>query len=219
MTSNERKALLSAIRSVRLTHEQKEALQHIQNNDIIVLRGRPGTAKTFTAVYAALKMLGEGAVSRIALTRPMVTTEVFGILPGTEDDKFDPYLYPIIEFIRDFGIDFEKLVRDRDIRKAPIAFMRGQTIRDEVLIVDEAQNVSPEQMLMILTRIGERGKIIITGDEDQSDLRTRVTGIDYASALAENMPEYAESIILEQNMRSPIINTIMELWGQGVNTP
>lgn len=217
MTSNERKVLLSTLRSVNLSNEQKSALKTLKHIDVTILRGRPGTAKTFTAVFAALKMLGDGEVSRIALTRPMVTTEEFGILPGTSDDKFDPYLYPIIEFINEYGIDFDKLVRDKAIRKAPIAFMRGQTVADEVLIVDEAQNVSPTQMLMVLTRIGQGGKIIITGDEDQSDLRVKTSGLDYAVALAQHIPEHITEITLTENRRSPLIDKIMDFWGQDVN--
>jgi phosphate starvation-inducible PhoH-like protein len=104
------------------------------------------------------------------------------------------------------------MVETERIRRAPIAFMRGTTIEDEVLLVDEAQNLSPEQMLMVLTRIGKNGRIVITGDEDQSDLNSNlITGLDYAIALSEKLP-YVQQIKLTENMRDPMINEIVETW-------
>jgi len=207
----------TAINKYELNEKQIVAVEAIRNNKIVILRGKAGTAKTFTAVYAAMKLLSEKQIKRIAITRPLVTTEKMGFLPGAIDEKFDPFLYPIIDFFNKFGDNgsatFNFMVESDRIRRAPIAFMRGTTIEDEVLIVDEAQNVSPEQMLMVLTRIGKNGRIVITGDEDQSDLNTGlISGLDYAIALSNKLP-YIQQMTLTQNMRDPMINEIVEAWG------
>ena len=206
----------TAINKYELNEKQIISVEAIKNNKIVILRGRAGTAKTFTAVYAAMKLLSDKQIKRIAVTRPIVTTEKMGFLPGAIDDKFDPFLYPIIDFFNKFGDNgsatFNFMVETERIRRAPIAFMRGTTIEDEVLLVDEAQNLSPEQMLMVLTRIGKNGRIVITGDEDQSDLNSNlITGLDYAIALSGKLP-YVQQIKLTENMRDPMINEIVETW-------
>jgi phosphate starvation-inducible PhoH-like protein len=207
----------TAINKYELTPHQIEALQLIKNNKITVLRGKAGTSKTFLAVYAALELLTERQTSRIALTRPLITTEKMGFLPGAIDEKFDPFLYPLIDFFNKFGDNgsatFNFMVDSGKIRKAPIGFMRGTTVENEVLIVDEAQNVSPEQMLMILTRIGNNGKIVITGDENQSDLTTGlISGLDYVIALSNKL-SFIKQYTFTENMRDPMINEIIEAWG------
>lgn len=213
MNSAEKRNLLHALRKIHLTGEQKEAIRTINQSPITVLRGLPGTAKTFTAIYAALQLLAESKIESLALTRPLVTTENIGILPGDIDDKFDPYLYPISSIMHDtLHIDFDKYVMSKVIRKAPLAFMRGQTVAHEVLIIDEAQNVTSEQMLMALTRIGNNGKIIIAGDEDQSDLRLVESGLDKAVALSHRIPEVVSTVRMEKNMRSEVISLIVDNW-------
>lgn len=207
----------TAIGKYELNEKQIYAVEAIKNNKIVILRGKAGTAKTFTAVYAAMKLLSEKEIKRIAVTRPLVTTEKMGFLPGAIDEKFDPFLYPVIDFFNKFGENgsktFNFMIESDRVRRAPIAFMRGTSVEDEVLIVDEAQNVSPEQMLMILTRIGKNGKIVITGDEDQSDLSGGlISGLDYAIALSNKLP-YIQQITLTENMRDPMINEIVETWG------
>jgi phosphate starvation-inducible protein PhoH and related proteins len=205
----------SAILKYELSKKQIEAVEAIKNNKIVVLRGKAGTSKTFTAVYAALKLLNEKEIKRISLTRPLVTTEKMGYLPGALEDKFDPFLAPVIEFFNKFGDNghatFKLMVEQEKIRRVPIAFMRGITIEDEVLITDETQNVSPEQLLMILTRIGKNGKIVLTGDEKQSDLSGKENGMSMVVKLAEKLP-IIKSITFTENMRDPIINDIIEAW-------
>lgn len=216
----------TAINKYELTPHQIEALELIKNNKIIILRGKAGTSKTFLAVYAALQLLTEKQIHRIAITRPLVTTEKMGFLPGAIDDKFDPFLYPLIDFFNKFGDNgsatFNFMVESGKIRKAPIGFMRGTTIENEVLIADETQNLLPEQMLMLLTRIGKNGKIIITGDEKQSDLNFgTISGLDYAIALSNKLP-YIKQYTFTENMRDPMINEIIETWAtlkQGWLTP
>ena len=208
-------SIITALKKYELNQTQLVAVEAIRNNKITILRGQAGTAKSFTSVYAAMKLLSEGSTDRIALTRPMVTTEDMGYLPGDIGEKLDPYLYPVINFFNKLGDagerTFESLVVAGKIRRAPIAFMRGSTIEDEILIVDEAQNIKVPQMLMILTRLGKNGKIIITGDEDQNDLGRGVTGLDCAIKLSEKLP-YIQNIVMTENMRDETLNEIIENW-------
>jgi phosphate starvation-inducible PhoH-like protein len=208
-------SILTVLKKYELNEKQVLAVEAIKNNKIVVLRGRAGVAKSFTSVYAAMKLLSDRAVEGIAITRPQIATEKMGFLPGEIEDKFDPYLSPLISFFNKFGDagnnTFKSLVVAEKIRRAPIAFMRGSTIEDEIMIVDEAQNISPEQMLMILTRIGRGGKIVINGDEMQDDLKNGFTGLDYVIALAKRLP-YIQCVELTENMRDDIINDIVENW-------
>ena len=208
-------SVLTVLKRYELNQKQALAVESIRNNKIVILRGKAGVAKSFTSVYAAMTLLSERTISRVALTRPQVTTEKMGFLPGDISEKFDPYLEPLISFFNKFGDSsdktFEGLVVSGKIRKAPIAFMRGSTIEDEIMLVDEAQNISPEQMLMILTRIGKNGKIVINGDEMQDDLRGGKTGLDLVIELSERLP-YIQCITLTENMRDEIINEIVENW-------
>lgn len=208
-------SILTVLKRYDLNERQVLAVEAIKNNKIVVLRGRAGVAKSFTSVYASMKLLSDKAVDRIAVTRPQIATEKMGFLPGEIEDKFDPYLAPLISFFNKFGDagnqTFQSLVVADKIRRAPIAFMRGSTIEDEVMIVDEAQNITPEQMLMILTRIGRNGKIVINGDEMQNDLHNGFTGLDYVIALAKKLP-YIQTVELVENMRDEIINDIVENW-------
>jgi len=209
-------SLYSILKKYYLNPLQVIAVEAIRNNKIVVLRGEAGTAKTFTAVYAAMKLLTEeNSIERIAITRPMITTEKMGFLPGEIEDKLDPFLSPVISFFNKFGEagekTFEAYTVAGKIRRAPLAFMRGTTVESEILIVDEAQNVTPEQMLMILTRLGKGGKIVITGDEKQNDLHSIATGMDYIVALSKRLP-YIREITLTDNMRDPIINEIIQNW-------
>lgn len=215
MSSKKTISIKTALNKYNLNEKQITAVECIKNNKITILRGVAGTAKTFSAVYAALKLLNEGSVERIAITRPLVTTEKMGFLPGDIADKIDPFLYPIIEFFNKLGdsgdATFKSLIDNHKIRRAPVAFMRGTTIENEILLVDEAQNLSAEQMLMVLTRLGKNGKIVITGDEKQVDLGYNLTGLDYVIALSRKLP-YVQQITLTENMRDEVINEIVEEW-------
>lgn len=217
MPNKKEASINTALKRYNLNKKQKIAVECIKTHKIVVLRGVAGSAKTFSAVYAALSLLTDeqNGIDRIAITRPMVTTEKMGYLPGDIEDKFDPFLYPVIEFFNKLGADgdqtFKKLIESGRIRRAPIAFMRGSTIENEILIVDEAENLTPDQMLMILTRIGKNGKIVIAGDEKQTDIGRGLTGLDYAVRLSERLP-YVQQITLTENMRDEVINEIVETW-------
>lgn len=155
------------------TPKQAEYLDAIKNNSLVFGLGPAGTGKTFLAVAQAVTMLQSGEVDRMILTRPAVEAgESLGFLPGTMQEKIDPYLRPIYDALN-YMLPAEQLARrlaDGTIEIAPLAFMRGRTLGSAVVILDEAQNTTPTQMKMALTRIGENSKMIITGDLSQTDL-------------------------------------------------
>src|SRR5512142_633538 len=155
------------------TVNQRRYLEAIERNDLVFGVGPAGTGKTYVAVAMAISALLARQVARIILTRPAVEAgERLGFLPGTLQEKVDPYLRPLYDALYDL-LDQERV--DRYLEKnvieiAPIAFMRGRTLNDAFVIVDEAQNTTPEQMKMVLTRLGFNSKAVITGDVTQIDL-------------------------------------------------
>jgi phosphate starvation-inducible protein PhoH and related proteins len=152
---------------------QKRYLRTMQDNDITFSIGPAGTGKTFLAVAVAAAALNERAIKRIVLCRPAVEAgEKLGFLPGDLAEKINPYLRPLYDSLYDI-IGFEKvgkLIERNVIEVAPLAFMRGRTLNDSFIILDEAQNTTPEQMKMFLTRLGFGSKMVITGDVTQIDL-------------------------------------------------
>src|SRR5712671_4729739 len=155
------------------TVNQRRYLEAIERNDLVFGIGPAGTGKTYLAVAMAISALISKKVARIILTRPAVEAgERLGFLPGTLQEKIDPYLRPLYDALYDM-LDVERVDRHLErgvIEIAPIAFMRGRTLNDSFVILDEAQNTTPEQMKMFLTRIGYNSKAVITGDVTQIDL-------------------------------------------------
>jgi len=155
------------------TLNQKLYLEAIEQNDLVFGIGPAGTGKTYLAVSMAVRALTEKKVNRIVLTRPAVEAgERLGFLPGTLQEKIDPYLKPLYDALYDM-LDVERVDRHLErgaIEIAPIAFMRGRTLNDSFVILDEAQNTTAEQMKMLLTRIGYNTKVVVTGDVTQIDL-------------------------------------------------
>jgi phosphate starvation-inducible protein PhoH and related proteins len=161
-------------RSIRAkTDGQREYLKAIQANDLTICLGPAGTGKTYLAVAAAAHELKRGSAKRLVLARPAVEAgERLGFLPGDLQAKVNPYLRPLFDALNDM-MDFEQVKRfmvNDVIEVIPLAFMRGRTLNDSVVILDEAQNTTVSQMLMFLTRLGHDSKMIVTGDPSQVDL-------------------------------------------------
>ncbi len=158
------------------SEKQKVYVRALRQSDIIISAGPAGTGKTFLAVAVGLTMLLEKKIERIILSRPAVEAgERLGFLPGDMKEKVDPYLRPLYDSLYDL-FDFEKIQRMieiGDIEIAPLAFMRGRTLKNSFAILDEAQNASDTQIKMFLTRIGENSKIVVNGDPSQIDLPNR----------------------------------------------
>ena len=170
---------------------QKEYIEAIRNFDIVFGIGPAGTGKTYLAMAMAVSALSKGIVSRIILTRPAVEAgEALGFLPGDLAEKVDPYLRPLYDALHDM-MRFEKvaaLMQKGVIEVAPIAFMRGRTLNDSFIILDEAQNTTSEQMKMFLTRIGFNSKAVITGDITQIDLPSdRISGLIQSKNILQNI--------------------------------
>jgi phosphate starvation-inducible PhoH-like protein len=160
---------------------QRRYLERIQGHDMVFGIGPAGTGKTYLAVAQAIASLLDKKVSRVILARPAVEAgEKLGFLPGDLQQKVDPYLRPLYDSLYDL-LDFEKVERlfeRNQIEVAPIAFMRGRTLSDAFVIIDEAQNTTTEQMKMVLTRVGPGSKVVVTGDITQIDLPSgRLSGL------------------------------------------
>jgi phosphate starvation-inducible PhoH-like protein len=152
---------------------QRGYLEAIQEHDIVIGIGPAGTGKTYLAVAAAVEALFRKRVKRIVLARPAVEAgENLGFLPGDLQEKVDPYLRPLYDALEDMipGERVQKLLEDRTIEIAPLAYMRGRTLSEAFVILDEAQNATRAQMKMFLTRLGLNSKVVITGDKTQIDL-------------------------------------------------
>ncbi|HEU0029251.1 MAG TPA: PhoH family protein [Kofleriaceae bacterium] len=170
---------------------QKQYVDLVRQNDIVFAVGPAGTGKTYLAVALAVRALLDKQIRRIILTRPAVEAgERLGFLPGTLEEKIDPYLRPLYDALHDM-LDSERLDRllsDGTIEIAPLAFMRGRTLSGSFVILDEAQNTTPEQMKMFLTRMGFDSKVIVTGDVTQTDLpRGQRSGLRDALELVEGI--------------------------------
>lgn len=180
-----------AIRAKTLA--QKQYAEAIKRNSLTFGVGPAGTGKTYLAVALAVSAFKNGEVSRIILTRPAVEAgEKLGFLPGDLSEKVDPYLRPLFDALRDFLGDesYLKYIEKGAIEIAPLAFMRGRTLKHSFIILDEAQNATVEQMKMFLTRIGEGSKAVVTGDLTQSDLpRNVVSGLDNAIEILSDIED------------------------------
>ena len=180
-------AIQTPAKTVRAkTMGQKQYLQAIDDHTITFGIGPAGTGKTYLAVAKAVASLYRKQVSRIILTRPAVEAgERLGYLPGTLSEKIDPYLRPLFDALQEMlePDATAKLMESGVIEVAPLAYMRGRTLNDSFIILDEAQNTTAEQMKMFLTRLGFGSKMVVTGDITQVDLPTGKSGLDVATAI------------------------------------
>ena len=172
---------------------QRKYVNAIAKNTIVLGVGPAGTGKTFLAVAMAVKALRAGEVNRIVLTRPAIEAgEKLGFLPGDLQSKIDPYLRPLYDALFEMmgAENYAKLVEKQVIEVAPLAYMRGRTLDDSFIILDEAQNATPEQMKMFLTRLGFRSKAVVTGDLTQTDLPTgQKSGLAMAVKILEGIED------------------------------
>ncbi len=201
------------------TPNQSLYLQHILNHDITLGIGPAGTGKTFLAVASAVHALETHQVDKIILTRPAVEAgERLGFLPGDLNQKIDPYLRPLYDGLYEIaGFDkVQKWFERNVIEIAPLAYMRGRSLNRAFIILDEAQNTTPEQMKMFLTRIGFRSKSVITGDLTQIDLpRGQESGLKHAQTILQGIPEIGITYFESNDViRHPLIKKIINAYDQ-----
>ncbi|MFD0897609.1 PhoH family protein [Loigolactobacillus binensis] len=193
---------------------QREYVQATQHNDVTFGIGPAGTGKTYLAVVMAVAALKSGAVEKIILTRPAVEAgESLGFLPGDLKEKVDPYLRPIYDALYDIlGAEHTTRLMDRGVIEiAPLAYMRGRTLDNAFVILDEAQNTTPAQMKMFLTRLGFGSKMIVNGDVTQIDLpRSANSGLVQAQRILQNIPHIAfVSFSAADVVRHPVVASII----------
>lgn len=201
------------------TFNQKKYVDAIDNHTIVFGIGPAGSGKTYLAVAKAVQALQEKQVNRIILTRPAVEAgEKLGFLPGTLSEKIDPYLRPLYDALQDM-IEPEKipkLMTNGSIEVAPLAYMRGRTLNDSFIILDEAQNTSAEQMKMFLTRLGFGSKIVVTGDVTQIDLPSGTrSGLKIVREVLETVEDLAFVNLTSQDVvRHKLVGKIVEAYDQ-----
>ena len=199
------------------TAAQKAYVRNLFRNELVFGLGPAGTGKTYLAVAAAVAMFIEGHVDKIILSRPAVEAgERLGFLPGDMKEKVDPYMQPLYDALNDFfpPKQVAKLIEERQIEIAPLAFMRGRTLANAYVVLDEAQNATTMQMKMFLTRLGEGSRMAVTGDTTQIDLPRGVTsGLVEAERLLRDVPGVGFSrFTAEDVVRHPLVARIIRAY-------
>lgn len=201
-------------RNINLRGLQRDYVESIRDNTITFAVGAAGTGKTFLAVAYALHLLNTKSVRKIVLVRPAVEAgEKLGFLPGDISAKIDPYLRPIYDAISDCVGDDKDLSRHVEI--APLAFMRGRTLNNAAILLDEAQNSTPKQLLMFMTRLGHHSKMIIVGDTSQIDLENQSSGlIDAVKRLQHLEGVGVVNLTKAEIHRHPLVSKVIESYEQ-----
>jgi phosphate starvation-inducible protein PhoH and related proteins len=212
---------LRPIDLVPRTRNQERLVMALQDADqhIVVTAGPAGTGKTYLAMLAAVKAFRDGEVDRIVLTRPAVGVEdeKHGFLPGDLNQKMDPWVRPLTDILREYyrPQDIAEMIAEQKIEIAPLAFMRGRTFKNSFIIADEMQNATPSQVKMLMTRIGENSKIVITGDVEQADRNRGNNGLmDLCSRLEEGGVKGIAVCHLDNKdiQRHRIIDSVLKLY-------
>ena len=205
------------------TRNQERLVLALQDDSqhIVVTAGPAGTGKTYLAMLAAVRAFREGEVDRIVLTRPAVGVEdeKHGFLPGDLNQKMDPWIRPLTDILREYyrPADIAAMIAEQTIEIAPLAFMRGRTFKNAYIVADEMQNATPAQCKMLMTRIGQGSKIVITGDVEQADRRSQNNGLlDLCSRLQEQQVTGIAICELDGRdiQRHRIIDSILDLYAQ-----
>ena len=201
--------------NVELNEEQKEAKRLIRENQIVVITGRAGCGKSLVSAQVALDLVFKKECESIYVTRAAVEVgHSLGFLPGSLNEKFDPYLEAFQEnLIKCYSKEkVEQLILDKKVLALPVQFIRGKTV-DEILIVEEAQNLTKAEMLAILTRLGKNGRIVVNGDNEQTDIKNKtgeMNGLSYAIELSKKIEE-VKWIKLKENHRSDLVGKILSI--------
>ena len=203
------------------TQAQRAYVEALFANEMAFGIGPAGTGKTYLAVAVGVSMFIGGHVDRIVLSRPAVEAgERLGFLPGDMKDKVDPYMQPLYDALNDFlpAKQLPKLIEDKRIEIAPLAFMRGRTLSNAFVVLDEAQNATSMQMKMFLTRLGEGSRMVITGDRSQIDLPRGVTsGLHDAERLLRHVPGISFNYFTARDVvRHPLVAAIIEAYDADV---
>ena len=200
---------------VTLNEEQKEVKRLIYENQIVVITGRAGSGKSLVAAITALDFFNKKMVNEILVTRSAVEVgHSLGFLPGNLDEKFNPYIEALQENLMKCTdrLKVEDMIKNQKIKALPVQFIRGKTV-DDVLIVEEAQNLTKHEMLAILTRLGKTGKIIINGDNEQKDIKStssgEMNGLTYVIELSKRI-DGIKWIKLSTNHRSDLVGQILD---------
>jgi phosphate starvation-inducible PhoH-like protein len=223
-TINFDRAARSRTRKIEVVPKSRgqETLVLALNDDnlhIVIAAGPAGTGKTYLAMQAAIKALHTGQVEKIVLTRPAVGVddEKHGFLPGDLNQKMEPWTRPLLDVLHEYYSpkDVAKMLADHTIEISPLAFMRGRTFKSSYIIADEMQNATPNQMKMLLTRIGEGSKIVVTGDVEQTDRTTVNNGLIDIAARLEKAPSAGLQVCrlgTKDVQRHPIITTVLGIY-------
>ncbi|MCT4553979.1 MAG: PhoH family protein [Pelagimonas sp.] len=206
------------------TDAQKAYVQSLFANELAFGIGPAGTGKTYLAVAVGVNMLINGEVDKIILSRPAVEAgEKLGYLPGDMKEKVDPYMQPLYDALNDFlpGKQLGKMIEEKTVEIAPLAFMRGRTLANAFVVLDEAQNATSMQMKMFLTRLGEGSRMVITGDRTQIDLpRGVASGLADAERLLTSIPNISFNYFTGKDVvRHPLVAAIIEAYEKDAETP
>ncbi len=208
----QKKVLKNEIKyQIQLNEEQKEAKRLIRENQIVIITGRAGCGKSLVSAQTALDFLFKKECETIHVTRAAVEVgHSLGFLPGSLNEKFDPYLEAFQEnLIKCYDkVKIDQLITDKKVIALPVQFIRGKTV-DDVLVVEEAQNLTKAEMLAILTRLGKNGRIIVNGDNEQKDIKDEFNGLSYIIELSKKIEEI-KWIKLKTNHRSDIVGKILD---------